>query len=142
MVTQMPNDASTWKSGSSKNGDEVFVHWLPRTVAPALTALTGARRQCPPVQQYLVEAFGEARQRRAVDDFVVDADVQMNDLAFDCLAVDKRELLLDRADAERHRHRRYSHPDGDARREHAHRGDAGRADQVLEPVRVSPHEEP
>jgi hypothetical protein len=40
-----------------------------------------------PVEQDLLEAFGEAYQQRVVDDVVVDADVQMQRLALNDLAV-------------------------------------------------------
>jgi hypothetical protein len=66
-------------------------HQVSRRSARGDATANRARRQCPPVQQYLLEAVGEAHQGRAVDEVVVDADVQMNDVAFDDLAVHKRE---------------------------------------------------
>src|ERR1700736_3134134 len=88
--------------------------------ASAVTALIRhLRQQDRSVAQQLLEPLGEAHQRCAVDDVVVDAENQMNDVALDQLAVLERRLALDRTDRERQGHGRDRYAGGGSRPVHA-----------------------
>src|SRR5260370_38233045 len=81
--------------------------------AASSAILRSARRQQGgSVAQYLPQSLGEAHERRAVDDVVIDAENEMDDVALDQLAVVERRFLLDRTDRQRQRHGRDRYPAG------------------------------
>src|ERR1700730_9960700 len=61
-------------------------------------SLSFRRHQVRPVSQYLLETLGETHEGCAIDDVVIDAEVQMDDVAFDRLPVVENQLFLDGAD--------------------------------------------
>jgi hypothetical protein len=69
------------------------------------------RHQGRPVSQYLLETLSETHEGCAIDDVVIDAEVQMDDVAFDRLPVVENQLFLDGADRQRQCHRGDRHAD-------------------------------
>ena len=74
-------------------------------------SLSFRRHQGRPVSQYLLETLGETHEGCAIDDVVIDAEVQMDDVAFDRLPVVENQLFLDGADRQRQCHRGDRHAD-------------------------------
>src|SRR5262249_19101044 len=73
-------------------------------ISAAGLLLSFRRHQGRPVSQYLLETLGETHEGCAIDDVVIDAEVQMDDVAFDRLPVVENQLFLDGADRQRQCH--------------------------------------
>src|SRR5260370_12357176 len=80
-------------------------------ISAAGLSLSFRRHQGRPVSQYLLETLGETHEGCAIDDVVIDAEVQMDDVAFDRPPVVWNQLFLDGAVRPRKCHRRYRNTD-------------------------------